>query len=269
MTNEVGGIRPEISKMLYECGSTDYAEVRKYVKVELSAMLSKGQITKEDMKEALAFTDKDLAKALAARNRVDNYAGGLTKQNLKLLNETGLSTQDLYEVSKFAGEDFTINTVKLSKEEKAEAEKGKITRSELVNIQNELNARIKANGNDKVLTEKEVLKLMKGIGLADGTKKVSTAKGILAGIFPPFNIANAIVAGVTNGNEALVFKTREEKAFGAQSDSKDGSVMNKTETKMAELKKQYEEEMFKDEPDELVPSEEVPQEMQEMIETEE
>ncbi len=240
MPNEItNGLKSEIAQVIYECGSTEHKSVKKYVKTELSEMLSKGQITKEEMKEALEYLDKDLSKGLAARNRMLYGDVLFDKKTAKLLNETGLSIDDLYQASRFAGEDYTINTVKLSKEEKSAAQNGELTRSELANIQNELNAKIKANGGDKALSEKDVIKLMKSIGLEDGTKKISVAKAILAGWFPAFNVANAITVGVSLGDRNLVSKTREEKPFGSQ-DSNDNSVTNETEAKMSVLKQQYE-----------------------------
>lgn len=224
-------------------------EIKKELKSKLSEMLSNGEITKQEMKAAIKYCDKDLQLALAGKNLYEHSKGfyGQLKEFYgedeavpingrvnKLFEETGLSVDDLYVASRLAGPDFTINTVDLSKEENMNFE-GEFTPSELVNIQNELNSKIKANGGDKVLTQRETIRLMQAIGLKDGTKKASIGLVSLAGFIVPFNIINAIVMWSSDAEKSLITRKIKEKPFDNQDNKLFGSVINKTEAKMNEL----------------------------------
>lgn len=151
-------------------------ELKKVVESELQRLLNNGEISKDEAKAAMKYLRKDdIAAALVRRNNVEanGYDAVLNgfedladeKAN-SLMKEVGLSVSDLYEASRFAGADYEISYTKLSREEKEMAENGEITKSELKNIQNALNEKIKANGGDKVLDEKETKLLMKGLGLS-------------------------------------------------------------------------------------------------------
>ncbi len=237
-TDGVNGLSKPIMAVISNLESIDRRELKFELKAKLSEMLSNGQITKDEMKQALDYVDRDLQKALIGRTKNEGGRQGLQHDaNIsKLLDKANLQVDDLYSVSHLAGEDFTINTVKLSKEEKAEGAKGELTRSELENIKNQLNEKIKARGGDYELSDNEVIKLMKGIGLEDGTKKTSNLKGILLGILPPLNIANAITTVRTDGIVNFANKRRDEEAYGEQ-DASGVNITNKTETKMKELEK--------------------------------
>ena len=199
-------------------------DVKKEIKAQIGNLLKNGSITKEEAKTALKFSDKDLQKALTARNRYE-CGGNFTKSDEKLLNKYNLSISDLYDVAHLAGSDFTVNTAKLSKEEKVAGKNGEQTRSELINITNALNEKIKANGGTKMLSERQTLSLMRSIGLGNGAYKA----GIGAKI-PGVNAVLGIIESVSGVH--TVSKTIEEKAFGAQTSNPDGSVTNKTEQKM-------------------------------------
>lgn len=69
------------------------------------------------------------------------------------MKDAGLTINDLYEASQFAGDDYEVTYTKLSKDEKRMAENDEITSSELKNIQNKLNEKIKANGGDKPIED--------------------------------------------------------------------------------------------------------------------
>lgn len=233
-TNKLNSTAMDVVKNLT---GQNVKDIKRELKSKLSDMLSRGEISKQEIKEVLKYADKDLMKALAAKNHVEytkEDSNFINEKAKKLLDATGLTLEDLFKAGKLADEDYTINTVKISKEETSWIESGVQSRSELVNIQNELNAKIKANGGNRTLTEKETLQLMKGIGYADGTYKISTAKSVLAGLFPPFNIANAITSWISHGEKDLVSKIREEKPYSSQAGGGD-SVINETEAKMKNL----------------------------------
>lgn len=237
-TDGVEGLSKPIMSVISNLESTERRDLKFELNMKLSEMLSNGQITKEEMKQALDYVDRDLQKALIGRAKNEGGRQGLQRDAKisKLLDKANLQVEDLYSVSHLAGEDFTINTVKLSKEEKAEGANGELTRSELENIKNQLNEKIKARGGDYELSDNEVIKLMKGIGLEDGTKQISNIKGILLGILPPLNIANAINVVRTDGIVNFAEKRRDEEAYGEQ-DASGVNITNETESKMKELEK--------------------------------
>lgn len=202
-------------------------DVKKEIKTQIGNLLKNGSITKEEAKTAFKFADKDLQKALTARNRYE-HGGNFTKSDEKFLDKYNLSISDLYDVVHLAGPDWTVNAAKLSKEEKAAAKNGELTRSELTNITNALNEKIKANGGTKMLSERRALLLMRSIGLRNGAYKA----GIGAKI-PGVNAVLGIVEAVSGVH--TISKTIEEKAFGPQTSNPDGSVTNKTEQKMLDL----------------------------------
>lgn len=159
-------------------GAGDKKDIKKTVNDELQRMLKNGEISKEEARVAKKFLDNKIAAALVRRNNVERTAyetiyGFDDLEDAKadkLMKDFGLTINDLYEASKFAGSDYEISYTKLSKEEKKMAENGEITSSELKNIQNALNEKIRANGGDKVLNEKETKELMKGLGLSVESK---------------------------------------------------------------------------------------------------
>lgn len=156
-------------------GEQSAKEIKKSVNDELQRLLQNGEITADEAKAAKKFLDKDLASALSRRNTVERnmvYAALYGFEDLDdkkadaLMKEAGLTVSDLYDASQFAGADYEVSYTKLSKQEKKMVENGEITSSELKNIQNKLNEKIKSNGGDKILNEKETKQLMKGLGLS-------------------------------------------------------------------------------------------------------
>jgi len=184
------GLTPKTAFVINDqFGAQSKKDVKKAVSEELGRLLKNGEITKDEAKAAKKFFDNKIAAALVRRNNVEHTErmtlyGFEDLQDAKadkLMKELGLTINDLYGASQFAGADYEVSYTKLSKEEKKMAENGEITASELKNIQNALNEKIRANGGDKVLDEKETKLLMKGLGLSvEG--KFNIAKILMAAI---------------------------------------------------------------------------------------
>ena len=242
--NADNGLTATTAKVLYgDFKTTDKKELRKAVEAELTRLISTGEISKKEAKAALKFLDNDLAGALARRNTVEGtlyetlygFEDLKDKQADTLMKESGLTIGDLYEASKFAGEDYEVNYVKLTKKEKKAAKNGELTRSELSNIQNALNAKIKANGGGKELNENETKQLMTALGLSienkngviDIIKKIDPSLGgtLLNFLIKPRKINETKAAGSAHENS--------EAAAGQ------GSVENPLEQKMAILGERY------------------------------
>lgn len=220
--------------VIRDAKGTTKKEVRQEIKTQIGELLKDGKISEEEAKAALKFADKDLQRAIASKNFVEKdfreeCCVKLSKKDYKLLEKTGLTPDDLYSVSKLAGADYTVNAAKLTKEEKAAGKNGEQTKSELTNITNALNAKIKERGGTETISEKQAASLMRGIGLNVKTRKAGM------GVYIPYvNVLLGLSEGFTG---APVFsKTKEEKAYGDQSKNSDGSVTNKTESKMETLK---------------------------------
>jgi len=178
------GITQKTAEVLNTAQGQTRGDIKKAVSEQLQTMLKNGEITPEEAKEAKKFLDHNLASALARKNTVEGNKVSPDLPDKKadaLMKSSGLTVEDLYEASKFAGVDYNVNYTKLSKEEKATAENGELTASELKNIQNALNEKIKANGGEKTLTDKETKLLMKGLGLSV-EKKFNIPKIIMAAL---------------------------------------------------------------------------------------
>ena len=161
---------------------------------EISKRLSSGLITKAEAKEVNRFFDEDMQFALSTRYGIQDriraydeygtdhlvegsYITDDNKKLKKIFSGTGLSMRDIYEAAKLADDDCKIQRMRLSKTEKEAGKRGEITRSELHNIQNFLNAKIKEHGGTKELSEKETIKIMEYIvGLKDDTRKLNPLK---------------------------------------------------------------------------------------------
>ena len=150
-------------------------DLKKAIRAELEQRLRSGEISKADFKDALHYVDNKLAKALVRESKVEGTAFGYEMYGFedlddpkadKLMKESGLNIGDLYDASRFAGADYEVSYTHLNKSERKMAENGEITSSELKNIQNALNAKIKENGGEKILNEKETKQLMEGLGLS-------------------------------------------------------------------------------------------------------
>lgn len=194
-------------------------DIKKIVNEELKRLVQTGEISPEEAKAAKKFLDNELANALVRRNNVERTAyetvygfDDLQDEKAdKLMKDSGLTIMDLYEASGFAGDDYEVTYTKLSKEEKQMAENGEITSSELKNIQNALNEKIKANGGDKVLDEKETKQLMEGLGLSvEG--KFNIPKILLAAI--GFGEAGGIAGLLTSHGAKTVTTTATAVAEG-------------------------------------------------------
>ena len=165
------GLTPETARALNDTyGITNKSELKAQIKSKLAEMLSSGQISEEQAKEAKKFLKNDnIIQALLGRNTAmdSNNKGTLLNDAAnKLLADAGLTVEDLFNtVAQYIGEDWTLSYTHLSKDEKKDADEGKITSSELRNIQNELNKIIKDNGGDYELTPKETVKLIDGLGI--------------------------------------------------------------------------------------------------------
>lgn len=250
------GLTPKTAYVINDqFGAQTKKDVKKAVGEELQRMLQNGEITKEEAKAAKKFLNNKIAAALVRRNNVERTAyetvygfDDLSDAKAdKLMKDAGLTINDLYEASKFAGADYEVSYTKLSKEEKKMAENGEITSSELKNIQNSLNEKIKANGGDKVLNEKETKQLMKGLGLSVETKFSFPEiwRGFVLGSGAGGTISAAVGAGPAGvgvgligiGVEMVHQANRKEKAFDEQGGTEggEGSVTNKTEMKMHEV----------------------------------
>ncbi|MCM1010418.1 MAG: hypothetical protein NC390_06040 [Fusobacterium sp.] len=173
------GLTPKTAALINnQFGAQKKQDVKKAVNEELQRLLQNGEISKDEAKAAKKFLDNNIANALVRRNNVERTAYETVygfddlqdKKADKLMKDSGLTIVDLYDASQFAGADYEVTYTKLSKDEKKMAENGEITKSELKNIQNALNEKIKANGGDKVLDEKETKQLMKGLGLSVESK---------------------------------------------------------------------------------------------------
>jgi len=178
------GITQKTAEVLNTAKGTNRKDIKKAVSEQLQTMLQKGEITPEQAKEAMKFLDSNLASALARKNTVEGNKVSLDLPDKKanaLMKSLGLTVDDLYEASKLAGVDYNVNYTKLSKEEKAKAANGELSASELKNIQNALNEKIKANGGEKTLTDKETKLLMKGLGLSV-EKKFNVPKIVMAAL---------------------------------------------------------------------------------------
>ncbi len=198
------GLTPKTAYVINDqFGAQSKKEIKKAVNDELQRLLQNGEITKDEAKAARKFVDNKIAAALVRRNNVERtaYETAYGFDDLedpkadKLMKDSGLTINDLYEASQLAGADYEVSYTKLSKDEKKMAENGEITSSELKNIQNKLNEKIKANGGEKVLDEKETKQLMKGLGLSvEG--KFNVPKIILAaiGLGYPGGIAGAVTS---------------------------------------------------------------------------
>lgn len=261
--------------------SVNANEIKQNARAQIGDLLRSNQITEQEAKDALKYLDGEVASALARRNTVEgrhyDYAmNGVedlpdAKAN-QLMKDCGLTIGDLYSASQFAGADYEVSYTHLNKDGRAAAERGEITESELKNIQNDLNARIKENGGDRVLTDKETKQLMEGLGLSvEGRFQASKIlRGILGGLLggsvlgAPRGSASAtaispdgVVARATatiGGAASLVTGSaigvgsgltvgiiqaanRKEKPYGVQGGAEggQGSVTNKTEARMHEL----------------------------------
>lgn len=193
---KVNGLTPQIAATINDkFGAENAKDLKKAVKEELTQALQNGQISKQEMKAALKYLDNELANALVRRNNVERTAYETVygfddlsdKKADKLMKESGLTINDLYAASQFAGADYEVSYTKLSKQEREKAENGEITASELKNIQNALNKKIRDNGGTKFLDEKETKTLMKGLGLSIESKFnigkiiISATSGLLGG----------------------------------------------------------------------------------------
>lgn len=201
---KASGITPKTAHVINDqFGAQNKKELKKIVNEELQRLIQNGEITEEDAKTAKKFLDNNLAQALVRRNNVEHNAymtvygfEDLADEKAdKLMKESGLTINDLYDASKFAGADYEVSYTTLSKKEKEMAKNGEITSSELKNIQNALNERIKANGGDKILNDKETKQLMKGLGLSV-ENKFNVGKIIMAaiGLGGVGNIAGALTS---------------------------------------------------------------------------
>ena len=199
------GLTPETARVLNDTyGITKRTELKHQIKAKLAEMLSNGQITEEQAKEAKKFLKSDnIIQALLGRNTAMDTANKGTLLNddaNKLLADAGLTVEDLFNtVAKYIGEDWTLSYTHLSKSEKKDADEGKITSSELRNIQNELNKIIKDNGGDYELTPKETKKLIDGLGIPID-KTINIPKILLTIL--SFGLAGTITGALTGGSKA-------------------------------------------------------------------
>lgn len=210
---KTSGLTPKTATVINgQFGAQNRKDIKKIVNEELQRLVQNGEVTPDEAKAAKKFLDNKLAAALVRRNNVERTAYETVygfddlqdKKADKLMKDSGLTIVDLYEASKFAGADYEVTYTKLSKNEKQMAENGEITSSELKNIQNALNEKIKANGGDKVLDEKETKQLMKGLGLSvEG--KFNIPKILLAAI--GIGEAGGIAALVTSHGAKTVTNT--------------------------------------------------------------
>lgn len=238
----------------------DAKAIKQKTGTELQRLAQNGEISQNEAAGANKYLSNDLASALARRNTVENNHAKLQlsdKKAEKLMTEAGLNVDDLYEASKFAGADYMVNYTKLTKEEESKAANGEITAAELKNIQNALNKKIKENGGDRVLNDKETTQLMEGLGLSV-EKKFSVSKTIM-GLFgvksepaqqqdstvtnPMANAAKsalytaagaAPVAGVVSSIRSQA--NRREAGDKGGAEGGEGSVTNSTEAAMYELR---------------------------------
>ena len=201
------GLTPETARALNDTyGITNKSELKAQIKSKLAEMLSTGQITEEQAREAKKFLKSDnIIKALLGRNTAMDTANKGTLLNddaNKLLADAGLTVEDLFNtVAKYIGEDWTLSYTHLSKSEKKDADEGKITSSELRNIQNELNKIIKDNGGDYELTPKETKKLIDGLGIPiDKTINIPRVLLTILG----FNVAGTLAGFLIGGSKATV-----------------------------------------------------------------
>ena len=204
------GLTPETARVLNDTyGITKRTELKHQIKAKLAEMLSNGQITEEQAKEAKKFLKSDnIIQALLGRNTAMDTANKGTLLNddaNKLLADAGLTVEDLFNtVAKYIGEDWTLSYTHLSKSEKKDADEGKITSSELRNIQNELNKIIKDNGGDYELTPKETKKLIDGLGIPID-KTINIPKILLTIL--SFGLAGTITGALTGGSKATAVAT--------------------------------------------------------------
>ena len=259
------GVDNAISKIKTELNSGKYAiynqNIKNIVKNELGLMLSSGEITKKEAKEVKKFFDYNMRDAIEAKyefqrneqliEEVKNqgynpvYILSTDKDLNRTLQDTGLTLNDLVEVGKLAGDDFTINRAKLTKAEKKAGKAGKLTRSEIDNIQNALNAKIKENGYTKELSKGEVLTLMKHIGINDGVTD-GGLKALLGICLKVFTIAPMIYNNIQVHGSATLEETdlymrgsKYEKAYGEQPEATNGSATNRLEAKMHKFDVEY------------------------------
>lgn len=152
----------------------------------LKKLQKKGYISKADAQSVKTFFDIDMCNAIAAKSIFEYNVQFIEKGRKfgaiiglpthspekidKLLEDSGLKLEDLIEAAQLAGPDYTVQQTKLSESEKKASQEGKTTSSELHNINNFLNAKIKEKGGKKLSTG-ETLELMCYIGLNDGTSK--------------------------------------------------------------------------------------------------
>ncbi len=255
-------------------------EIKKAVKEELERMLANGEVSRDEAKAAMKFLKSDdLAGALARRNTVERYGFESIMYDIQeledpkaneLMKQAGLNVTDLFNTAvKYAGADYEISYTHLSKNERKMAENGELTSSEMSNIMNDLNEKIKANGGDKVLDKKEVKTLMEGLGLSVEKKfnigkiilsalglgaigggvgsiaKKTTVKTLLgaggvstvvtSGVNAGAAAAGAVGGAITGAAAGMVGQAlRKEDAYGEQGGQEGGvgSATNKTEAKM-------------------------------------
>ena len=219
---------------------------------EVSKRLSSGRITKAEAKEVYRYFDENMLHAIDTREQIDNRrtwfsdpdndylakdsSEARNKKLQKILKGTDLSMKDIYDAAMLAGDDCQVQRAKLSKAEKEAGKRGETTRSELHNIQNFLNAKIREHGGTKELSEKETIRIMENIPrVSDDTRTdlnllkaalIAFSGGILWG-----PIAQAITGDDYLLND-MATDPKNEKAYGEQNGTTDGSVMNKLEAKM-------------------------------------
>ena len=164
-------------------GTNDPKELRASVNRQIDEALKNHQISGEEAKAAKKFLDNNLAGALARRNEVgvrEYNAIMYNEQELSsakatdLMKSVGLNVEDLADAAHtYAGWDLDVNYSFVSKEKRKASEKGdlnELTESELTNITNDLNKRIKEAGGEKLLRQKDAKVLMEGLGLSVESK---------------------------------------------------------------------------------------------------
>jgi len=242
---ETMGVKETISA-IKERGVYLEVPLRRNIEEEISNRLSSGKITKAEAEEVKKYFDDDMIFALSKRDAIDfmrnyylgdelaidSYESGTNKKLHKLLEGTNLTLKEIYEAAKLADVDCKIQKAKLSKAEKEAGKRGETTRSELHNIQNFLNAKIKEHGGTKELSEKETIKIMEDIVGLEEDREINPLK-LAVSVITLGHIWEQVVDVFSKDDFLKHFNTSpvNEKAYGDQSEAY-GSPRNKLEAKV-------------------------------------
>ena len=124
------GLTPKTAYIINDqFGAKSKKEIKNAVNDELQRLLQNGEITKDEAKAARKFVDNKIAAALVRRNNVERTAyetvyGFDDLENPKadkLMKDSGLTINDLYEASQFAGAEIIHQA---NRKEKAFGEQG-------------------------------------------------------------------------------------------------------------------------------------------------